>query len=277
MSKNFQDIRTAFSEAVTGANETVDLLGAALAIARIAFPDIETVFYSGELEQFSRSIRQQVDLSMPDEELINLVNIELFQNQGFRGNKEDYYNPDNSYLNRVLDRRLGIPITLSLVYMEVAERIGLKCEGIGFPSHFLVRCGSKESGVYIDVFNEGQLIARPVLDIWLEEQGFIGSAGEPLLAAITRRQILQRMLTNLRLALRRIDDFDHWLLATELQLVLEPWSAALFLERGMVHFSRKSFENSLEDLHRYIELESANPDKDVLRIIEVLKKYHNDQ
>jgi regulator of sirC expression with transglutaminase-like and TPR domain len=277
MSKSFQDIRTAFSEATNGANETVDLLGAALAIARIAFPDIETVFYSGELEQFSSSIRQQVDQSMSDEELINLVNIELFQKQGFRGNKEDYYNPENSYLNRVLDRRLGIPLTLSLIYMEVAERIGLKCEGIGFPSHFLVRCGGESSGVYVDVFNEGQLIARPTLDFWLEEQGFFGSAGEPMLAAITRRQIIQRMLVNLRLALRRIDDFDHWLLATELQLVLEPWSSALFLERGMVHFSRKSFKNSYEDLSRYIELEAVNPDKDVLRIIEVLKKYHNGQ
>ena len=277
MSKSFQDIRTAFSEATNGANETVDLLGAALAIARIAFPDIETVFYLGELEQFSRSIRQQVDQSMSDEELINLVNIELFQKQGFRGNKEDYYNPENSYLNRVLDRRLGIPLTLSLIYMEVAERIGLKCEGIGFPSHFLVRCGGESSGVYVDVFNEGQLIARPTLDFWLEEQGFFGSAGEPMLAAITRRQILQRMLVNLRLALRQIDDFDHWLLATELQLVLEPWSSALFLERGMVLFSRKSFKNSYEDLSRYIELEAVNPDKDVLRIIEVLKKYHNGQ
>jgi regulator of sirC expression with transglutaminase-like and TPR domain len=87
------------------------------------------------------------DQSMSDEELINLVNIELFQKQGFRGNKEDYYNPENSYLNRVLDRRLGIPLTLSLIYMEVGERIGLKCEGIGFPSHFLVRCGGEASGV----------------------------------------------------------------------------------------------------------------------------------
>jgi len=277
MSKSFQDIRTAFSEATNGANETVDLLGAALSIARIAFPDIETTFYAGELEQFARSIRQQVDQSMSDEELINLVNIELFQKQGFRGNKEDYYNPENSYLNRVLDRRLGIPLTLSLIYMEVGERIGLKCEGIGFPSHFLVRCGGEASGVYVDVFNEGQLIDRPVLDVWLEEQGFFGSAGEPMLAAITRRQILQRMLVNLRLALRQIDDFDHWLLATELQLVLEPWSSALFLERGMMLFSRKSFKNSYEDLCRYIELEAVNPDKDVLRIIEVLKKYHNGQ
>ena len=214
--------------------------------------------------------------AMPVEKLISLVNIELFQNQGFRGNKVDYYNPDNSYLSRVFDQRLGIPITLAVIYMEVAQRIGLDCDGIGFPAHFLIRCGCGESEIYVDVFNEGKLLSRPDLFLRLKEQGFLGDSGESFIAAVTRRQILQRILTNLRIALRRINDFNRWLLVTELQLILEPWNSALFLERGMVYFNNKKFKNSLEDLQRYIEIEPDNSNEDVLRIIDVLEKYQDD-
>ena len=84
------------------------------------------------------------------------------------------------------------------------------------------------------------------------------------------------MLTNLRIALRRINDFERWLPVTELQLILEPWNSALFLERGMVHFTNRKFKNSLEDLQRYIEIEPENSNEDVVRIIEVLEKYQDD-
>ncbi|SVD44753.1 uncharacterized protein METZ01_LOCUS397607, partial [marine metagenome] len=228
------------------------------------------------LDQFSESIESQMHSVMPIEQLVSLVNIELFQNQGFRGNKVDYYNPDNSYLSRVFDQRLGIPITLSVIYMEVAQRIGLECDGIGYPAHFLIRCGGEESDLYVDVFNEGKLLSRPDLFLQLKEQGFVSDSGESFIAAVTRRQILQRILTNLRIALRRINDFNCWLLVTELQLILEPWNSSLFLERGMVHFTNKKFKNSLKDLRQYLEIEPDNSNEDVLRIIKVLEKYQDD-
>ena len=276
MSKRFEESSATFREAISGNDDNVDLFGAAMAISSMSFPDIEPLIYLNELDQFSESIESQMYSAMPVEKLISLVNIELFQNQGFRGNKVDYYNPDNSYLSRVFDQRLGIPITLSVIYMEVAQRIGLDCDGIGFPAHFLIRCGGGESELYVDVFNKGKLLSRPDLFLRLKEQGFLGDSGESFIAAVTRRQILQRILTNLRIALRRINDFNCWLLVTELQLILEPWNSALFLERGMVYFNNKKFKNSLGDLQRYIEIEPDNSNEDVLRIIEVLEKYQDD-
>jgi len=276
MSKRLEESKTTFREAISGTDDNVDLFGAAMVISSMGFSDTEPSFYLKELEQFSDSVESQMHSAMSARKIVSLVNTELFENQGFRGNKNDYYNPDNSYLSRVFDLRLGIPITLSVIYMEVAQRIGLECDGIGFPAHFLIRCGGEKSELYVDVFNEGKLMSRQDLFLRLKEQGFLGDSGESFIAAVTRRQILQRMLTNLRIALRRINDFERWLPVTELQLILEPWNSALFLERGMVHFTNREFKNSLEDLQRYIEIEPDNSNEDVVRIIEVLKKYQDD-
>ena len=276
MSKRLEESKTTFREAISGTDDNVDLFGAAMVISSMGFPDIEPSIYLKELDQFSESIESQMHSMMSVRQMVSLVNTELFENQGFQGNKVDYYNPDNSYLSRVFDLRLGIPITLSVIYMEVAQRIGLECDGIGFPAHFLIRCGGEKSELYVDVFNEGKLMSRQDLFLRLKEQGFLGDSGESFIAAVTRRQILQRMLTNLRIALRRINDFERWLPVTELQLILEPWNSALFLERGMVHFTNREFKNSLEDLQRYIEIEPDNSNEDVVRIIEVLKKYQDD-
>ncbi|HCV00318.1 MAG TPA: hypothetical protein DGL25_03870 [Dehalococcoidia bacterium] len=141
-----------FVQAIAGQDHEVDLFGGAVAVARLGHEDVDGHALSRELDLIAETVRQQDVQLLSPEELARLVAMELFENLGFSGNREHYFEAENSYIDRVIERRLGIPITLSLVYMEVAQRIGLECEGIGFPGHFLVRCGGPQ-GFFVDPFN----------------------------------------------------------------------------------------------------------------------------
>ena len=149
-----------------------------------------------ELDLIAEAVRSRAGERAGNEALADAIGHELFEERSFRGNREAYGDPENSYLDRVLERRLGLPITLSLVYLEVAERVGLECHGIGFPGNFLVRCGG-EDGFFVDPFRGGARPSRDELRSQIERLADAGASGEALLAAVTRRQILQRMLLNL--------------------------------------------------------------------------------
>lgn len=186
-------------------------------------------------------------------DLANAIDHELFTVRGFRGNSSDYNDPENSYLDRVIERRTGIPITLSLVYMEVAARVGLRCDGIGYPGHFIVRCGGEDEPLYVDPFNQGVRLDREELIANLRGQRLGGASAESFLAALTRRQVLQRMLRNLHMVFRERREMEAWLGVVELSLVLEPWNSALVGERGMLAYRLGQPERALEDLTRYVE------------------------
>src|SRR5437867_3405967 len=131
-----------FKEMVGRPERQVDLASAALLIALDEYPALDIQRYLREIDAMASAIRSEVDFSVEIRtiETIEKLNRFLFQTRGFRGNTEDYYDPRNSYLNEVLERRLGIPITLSLVFMEVGKRLGLRLEGVGMPGHFIVKC-----------------------------------------------------------------------------------------------------------------------------------------
>ena len=195
----------------------------------------------------------------------------MFGNLGFRGNRERYTDPENSYIDRVIERRLGIPITLSLVYMEIAQRVGLECDGIGFPGHFLVRCGG-DDGFYLDPFNAGEQPSRKALEERLE--GFTSDLPsiDSLLAAVTRRQILQRMLVNLCGAYQSEGDAPRWIEALGFRLRLEPWNAALYLERGLLHYQQGGEALALADLERYVGSGNQDLNPRALRVLDTLRQ-----
>jgi regulator of sirC expression with transglutaminase-like and TPR domain len=219
-----------FAAAVAGRDVDVDLYGGAMAIARIGHPSLDIHHYSALLDRLAEEVSDVTGDTLDPEALAHGIDHVLFAVRGFRGNEADYADPQNSYLNVVIDRRAGIPITLSLVYMEVAARVGLRCEGVGYPGHFIVRCGRPEDGFFVDPFHQ-----------------------ESLLLAITRRQVLQRMLNNLRRAFRSRQEIAQWLTAVELQLILEPWNAPLTGERGMLNFRLGRYEEAERDLERYVQ------------------------
>ncbi len=252
----------AFEQAIRGPDEAVDLFGAAMVIARLGDPDVDPEPYARLLDRWAEEVLDHAGSRRDLEELCQAIDWQLFHVLGFHGNSFDYADPANSYLDRVIERRTGIPITLSLVYMEIARRVGLRCDGVGFPGHFLVRCGDPEEPIYLDPFHQGVRLDEAELLARLASLDLGGASPHMYLCAVTRRQILQRMLANLRAAYRERSDFQRWLMADALAIVLEPWNVSLYGERGMLHYRLGNFEAALADLETYagaVRAESVRP------------------
>ncbi|HKB07934.1 MAG TPA: transglutaminase-like domain-containing protein, partial [Candidatus Polarisedimenticolia bacterium] len=192
----------------------------------------------------------------------------LFEEMGFRGNREEYYDPRNSFLNEVLDRRMGIPITLSMVYIEVGRRIGCRLEGVAFPGHFLVRHSGRTSmpGVLIDPFNRGQILteqecARLLLEMYGGKMAF----RPELLKRARNREILQRMIHNLKWIYHRQRDFHMALRIQQLLLCTAPDRPEEIRDRGMIHFRLALFAQAAADLETYLTLAPQAPDAPQVR------------
>jgi regulator of sirC expression with transglutaminase-like and TPR domain len=196
------------------------------------------------------------------EALVTELNVYLFQEQGFVGNREQYDDPRNSFLNQVLERRTGIPITLALIYLEVARRIGLRVVGVNFPGHFLVRCPSRhgDRDLIIDPFHGGALLSetdcRRLLQRHLGEEAAFDPA---LLAPATKPQILTRMLLNLKRLYVRMRSFPQARDATELLLAVDSPALAELRDRGLLAYHLNDFSAALRDLQHYLQLTSSEP------------------
>ena len=163
-----------FSRAIRGANHEVDLFGAAMVIARLGGSAAPPHEVARRLDFMAERVRDYAGDNPTAEALAHAIDFELFTRSRFRGNTEAYTDPRNSYLDEVIERGLGIPITLSLVYLEVAARAGLECDGIGYPGHFIVRYGYPESPVYVDPFQQGARLDREELHRPAARAGFLG-------------------------------------------------------------------------------------------------------
>ncbi len=242
----------AFSRAIAGADHEVDLFGGAMLIARLGDPDADVHAVASRLDVIAEEVRSYAGERADTHALAHAIEYQMFSVCNFRGNTEDYSDPRNSFLDEVVQRRVGIPITLSLVYMEIAQRVGLECDGIGFPGHFIVRYGGAESGTYVDPFQQGARLDREELLARLRSLNFGSVRPESLLTSVTRRQILQRMLNNLHIGYRERRDLSRWLGVVELQHRLEPWNAVLLGERGMLHYRLGHLDDAMNDLEAYV-------------------------
>ncbi|MGE3077221.1 MAG: SirB1 family protein [Dehalococcoidia bacterium] len=265
----------AFSRAIAGADHEVDLLGGAMLIARLGDPEADLHAVASRLDVIAEEVRSYAGERADAHALAHAIDYQLFSVCNFRGNTEDYADPRNSFLDEVVQRRIGIPITLSLVYMEIAQRVGLECDGIGFPGHFIVRYGGPENGTFVDPFQQGARLDREELLARLRGHDFGSLRPESLLAAVTRRQILQRMLNNLHIVYRERRDLDRWLSVVELQHRLEPWNAVLLGERGMLHYRLGHLEEAMNDLEAYVaatDRPEMNPG--AIRLLDQLRLRH---
>ena len=245
------------------------LARAALAIARIEYPRLDPEPYVGRLDAMGaaagRSIERRVQRTGDTSTLaaIRAVNEYLFEDEQFVGNREQYEDPRNSCLNEVLDRRTGIPITLALVYLEVARRAGLLVDGINFPGHFLVRCpqvaGGGSSGLIIDPFHGGALLSEH--DCRLLLQRHVGSEvafNKSLLAPATRPQIIIRMLLNLKRIYVHMRSFPQARVVTELLLATTPSALSELRDRGLLAYHLNDVTGALRDLQTYLKLASMS-------------------
>jgi len=216
-------IRQLFTETVSGPENRLDLGRAALFIAGEAYPGLDILRYVAKLEAMAAAVRPGVTTTDAPILKIECLNAYLFEERGFRGNTQEYYDPRNSFLNDVIDRRLGIPITLSVIYMEVGRRVGMPLQGVGMPGHFITKYADPEEDIYIDPFSKGRILSREACEELLHDvYGEPVPFQETFLAPVSKKQILSRILMNLKAIYIHTKDYLKALSVVERQLIIQP-------------------------------------------------------
>jgi regulator of sirC expression with transglutaminase-like and TPR domain len=191
--------RQLFTDMVQGSENRIDLARGALLIAREEYPGLDILRYVAKLEAMAAAVRVRIVDAEDPLGKIEHLNLYLFDEREFRGNSQEYYDPRNSFLNEVIDRQLGIPITISVIYMEVARRLGLPLQGVGMPGHFIVKHSWRDGDIYIDPFNKGRILSRAACEELIQQiYGEPVPFEETFLATVTKKQILSRILSNLK-------------------------------------------------------------------------------
>ena len=223
--------RVLFEHVLGRADEEIDLGTAALVVAEFEYPELDVAFYLAEMDAMAARARAMAEGETGRHRRLRALNRTLFEEFGYRGNSEDYYDPKNSFLNEVIDRKIGIPITLSVLYLEVGRRLGLNLEGLNFPGHFLVRYQGGEEVFVLDPYHLGMTL--PVPELRTRVQQVLGSGAElktEYLEPATKRDIISRMLTNLAVIYRRGGDTYRHIAVVERLLVLDRENARLIRE-----------------------------------------------
>lgn len=238
--------------------EQLNLAEAAFLVAADEYPDLDVDGYLQRLDELAQSVRHSLPEETGLEETVVALNHFLFVEQGFTGNADDFYDPRNSFLNDVLDRKLGIPITLSILYMEVGQRLGLPFEGVSFPGHFLVKCATNEGDVVLDPFWGGMPLSEDDLRDRLEETcGKPQAASAPLAALLStagKKEILVRMLRNLKTIYLKRDELLKSLGIVNRILQIQPDLPEEIRDRGRVYERLECFRPAVADLSRYLVL-----------------------
>ena len=264
----------AFEKALACEDVRIDLAHACLLIAQDAYPDLHVDRYLGDIERMAMRLRGRMPQTSAIEERVAVLNQFLFEDLGFRGNTQEYYDPRNSYLNDVLDRRVGIPISLSIVYMAVGRRVGLPLEGVSFPGHFLVRLRLRAGVLVLDPFVGGAPQSEADLRERLQRVIPPGATDnvplselplDQFIEAATNRQILARVLRNLKTIYRETDKPERMLEVLNRMLVVAPDSTVDLRERGIVYQRLECYRAALKDLSAYLEREPEAPDLDEVR------------
>lgn len=255
-------------QVVSGPEEAIDLAEAALLIATHAYPELDVVHHLARIEGLARALESRIQPDSGPSQRILALNEYLFVELGFAANEKDYYDPRNSCLNEVLDRRVGIPITLSLLYMEVGGRIGLPLQGVSFPGHFLVKCALPEGTVVLDPYAGGITLGIADLQKRLREvpggevsgvivAGMLGAAG--------KKEIIGRLLRNLKAIYLRSQQFDRALPILDWIIATVPDQPPELRDRGMIYQELECSRAALADFVRYLELSPGCEDRDDIR------------
>lgn len=255
-------------------DEDLDLARAALAVARAEYPGIEPEDSIRRLDQMGAEVRAMVPAGASARERVAALNRVLFEVEGFRGNIEDYYDAQNSYLHRVLDRRLGIPITLSLVYLEVGQRAGLPLVGVGLPGHFVVKVAGAHEEILLDPFYKGAELDRAECQRRLDAiYGGKVAMSDQFLRAVGKREILARMLYNLKRIHMRNGDQRRAIGILDMLLALQPFAFDDQRDRGLLLYKEGRYQEALRDLRGYLEfLPVAQDAGNVQRAIEACQR-----
>lgn len=236
----------------------ISLTRAAAILARIEYPRVDVDKCDEQIKGFAHVIsdrlaEQSFNPATPFG-TIDVINRLMFDEVGFRGNESDYYDPRNSFLNDVLERRTGIPISLSVIYLEVARHLGLPVYGVGLPAHFVVKYDDGKWCHFIDVFARGRVLDKNGCRELVRRSGSNVELTESMFAPISKRRIVERMLNNLRGTYIHRRQYRKAAAVLDLLLVINPNSAEDIRQRAWLRSETKQSTLAIEDLERYLKL-----------------------
>jgi regulator of sirC expression with transglutaminase-like and TPR domain len=251
--------RRHFAELI--ARPEIPLAEAALAIAEEEYPHLAGASYLARIEALAARTASRLGGRGGTADALRALRETLFEEAGFRGNDEDYYDPRNSFLNEVLDRRLGIPISLSVVFLSVARRIGLPVEGVAFPGHFLVKHAAAGREIFIDPYRGGEILtAEDCQERWRAQSQGRGNFEPRFLEAASARRILARMLHNLKRIYGEAGDDVRTLWVVDRLLLLFPGDHGERRDRGLLSARLGGRTAALADLEAYLAAEPGAAD-----------------
>jgi len=264
-------VRERFAQLVSGPEDKLDLAEAALLIAQEEQPDLDITIYLRRLDEVAAAARARLPQVPEPTDLIHCLNVQLFQEEGLAGNESEYYDPRNSFLNEVLDRKRGIPITLSVIYLEVGRRLGLPLVGVGFPGHFLVKYSGANGELVLDPFAGGATLtldelAQKLRKMYGDANPFLGQIPQ-LLVPASKKDILVRMLRNLKGIYLQQNDFQRALAAIDRILLVAPDLALEVRDRGAVHQRLGHLQAALQDFRHYLEMVPEAEDAEAVRTV----------
>src|SRR5208283_3915105 len=252
------DVRDQFSQ--MAAREPIPLARGALLIAKEEYPGLDVDDYLAQIADLAREGAAQVNGGADTIEKVQLLSDFLFAQKGFDGNRDQFADPRNSFLNEVLERRRGIPITLSVVYIEVGRQLGLNLFGVGFPAHFLVKAVDERGELIIDPFNAGMILGLDEIRARLAKiYGQPVDLNPAMLKAVGAREILTRMLRNLKNIYASGSDWNRALGTLDRILILDPRAAEEMLERGGLHERLECFGPALADFRAFLAQAPEHP------------------
>ena len=258
-----------WKEIAAGAEEDIDLAEAALVLAAHEYPDLDVAIELKRIDEWAETLKRRLRRDISPADMLMALNRYLFDELGFAGNTADYYDPRNSYLNEVMERRLGIPITLSLLTIEVGRRVGLSLHGVSFPGHFLVKCAVRDGVVVLDPYARGTSLSLE--DLRQRLKAMRGGMEPPqervqhLLAAAGKKEILARLLRNLKGIYLERRDLTRALSIADRIIETVPRAADEYRERAAIYLELECFRAALTDFRDYLMLKPGAEDAALVR------------
>ena len=260
-----EQARAEFERMVKRPEPLLDLAHAALLIAAESDPQVDVHAELQRIDAWAAELRSRLDPSFNNLQKLARLRRFLFEELGFAGDGKDYFSPSNSLLHEVIQRRRGIPLTLGIIMMELGWRIGMPFEGVGFPGHFLVRLTGEPGDLLLDPFDHGTSVHEDDCRRMLNEitKGAVEFSPE-LIESIDKRQMIVRLLHNLKAAyVKRGQDADA-LSAVERLLILEPDDLTQVRDRGLLMFRLQRYAPAMESLRRYLAQAGDPPDREAI-------------
>ncbi len=266
--------RHVFEAMVRRPEGEIDLAAAALVVAREEYPWLELDPYLRRLDEMAAEARDLIGAERHPQTVAAGLGRYLFAELGYTGALEEYFDPRASYLSDVLDRRRGIPISLSLVYMEVARRAGFAVAGVGLPGHFVVKLPYSGGEIYVDPFNAGAVLSQEECAARVHQIYSGAVEFQPfMLGAVTKRQMLSRSIHNLKTIYAAAKQNEKSLAMVELLLIIAPWDLEEIRDRGMLRYHLGDMAGAVEDLETYLQYSfEAGDVETVKRNVRVLRR-----